>query len=166
MTNMTPIPLATVEELQGWLSWDLSAGEEREATGALAVLSDEARSVGDPGWLDDTITPGAVKNLVLKAAARYMKNYDGFTMSRAGDETVQFSDNKLRSGSAYFTQDERDALAKHAGMGTGWGSVGTYAYGKTWIPQNYGNAVGEAAGYVPGFANTPFPMFANGNDPW
>lgn len=122
--------LATLPELQARLDWDLDPGEQNVATGALEDLSDDARFYGSSRW-DSTTAPRQVKSLVLRAAARHMRNPDGFVQSRAGDETIIWSDGGEDSGTAHFTEREEKILASLAGRGTGLTSVQVVAWGPT-----------------------------------
>lgn len=109
-----PEALASVEDVQGRLPFEMSEEEEREAEGAITDLSDDARHYGSPLW-SPTSCPRQVKNLVVKAAARHMKNYEGYVSSRAGDEAVAWSDRGEGAGSAEFTRREQKLLRE---MGT------------------------------------------------
>ena len=146
---------ATVPELQARLDWELDAGEQGVAQGALEDLSDDARYYGSASW-DSGNAPRQVKTLVLRAAARFMRNPDGYLQSRAGDETLIWGDRGHESGSAYFTDKEQQQLAQLAGKNQGFYSVEVTAWGPT-------NPDGP--GYVPvdgsTYAGTPkdFPLF-------
>jgi len=149
--------LVTLVELSARLSFILSADEEREAEGALADLSFDAQAIGSPKWIDPNQTPQAVKNLIVRAAARHMKNYEGYTVSRAGDETVQWAESD-NPGQATFNDDEKRMLRAMGGRTPFIGGVGTYAH--TNQPARYGT------GYVPVVNGSPFPMYADGAEPW
>lgn len=122
--------LVTLPELQARLDWTLDSGEQNVAEGALADLSDDARFYGSNRW-DSNTAPRQVKSLVLRAAARHMRNPDGFVQSRAGDETIVWSDGGEDSGTAHFTDREEKILASLAGRGTGLTSVSVTAWGPT-----------------------------------
>jgi hypothetical protein len=107
--------LATPEELADRLPFVMDADEIREAVGALEDLSDDARFHGKTTWTDPATIPTEVKNLILRAASRHMKNYDGFTGSRAGDEDVNWTDRGENAGSAYFLPVEIKKLKALAG---------------------------------------------------
>jgi len=109
--------LATVDELQARLDWVLDSGEQGVAQGALDDLSDDARYHGLDTWDSDT-APRQAKSLVLRAAARFMRNPDGYTQSRAGDETLAWTDLGEQAGTAYFTAQEKTMLASLAGKNT------------------------------------------------
>lgn len=149
---------ASLDELKNRLDWTLSPDEERIATGALDDASDLARAYGKD-WQAGA-APRLVRMLVLKACARYMRNPDGYTTSRAGDETLSWSDAHGRdAGSIYFTNEEQRLLRTLAGGSPGilsapitaWGPK-RKAAGKTWVP-----TVGSSE---------PFEFYASGVDPW
>jgi hypothetical protein len=121
--------LATVEQLADRLPFVMDAGEIREAQGALEDLSDDARHLGKQSWGDAATAPSEVVRLVLRAASRHMKNYDGFTQSRAGDETVAWNDKGEEAGAAYFTEAEKKKLKALAGNHSGFHSVSAAAWG-------------------------------------
>jgi hypothetical protein len=149
--------LVTIDELTPRLPFVLDADETREANGALEDLSFDAQSIGSALWVDATSTPQAVKNLILRAAARHMKNYEGYTVSRAGDETVQWAEQDT-PGTATFSEDEKAMLRTLAGKTKFIGGVGTYAWGT--------KPVGKV-GYVPtDGGGSDFPMFADDTEPW
>lgn len=118
MAEPTPDPedLCTLAEVQDRLPFDMSDQEKREAQGAITDLSDDARQYGSSLWTPAN-APRQVKNLVKRAAARHMKNYEGFVSSRAGDEAVGWTDRGESAGSAYFTREEKTALARMAFRG-------------------------------------------------
>ena len=153
-------PLATVAELAARLPFEMDVDENREAEGALIDLSDEARHYGSERWTTTANTPSSVKNLVLRAAARHMKNYDGFTQSRAGDESVSWADKGAEAGSAHFTEIEQTRLGELGGFRrSGFHSVGAYAWGDK--PQS-----AAIDGLVPDSgSNEPIQMYSN-SEPW
>lgn len=151
-------PLATLEELAARLPFVMDEDEEREAAGALEDLSDDARTYGKPTWETIARTPQQVRNLILRAAARHMKNPDGYTQSRAGDESVSWTDRGEAAGSATFTDREVKVLRQLAGnTRNGFHSVGIYAYGRK--PASAVGLVGDAG------SSEPIQMFAT-EEPW
>lgn len=125
-------PLLTIEELRDRVPFVMDEDDEREALGALESLSDDARMYGKSTWLSPVSTPQSVKNLIRAAAVRHMKNYDGYTQSRAGDETLMWTDRGEDAGSAYFTDREIRSLRTIArgsasslvsGNTTAWGPM-------------------------------------------
>lgn len=175
---MEPEPLATLEELKGRLDWELDPLEETVATSALEDLSDDARYYGQDTWLTTETAPRVVCSLVLRAAARHMQNPNGYTQSRAGDETLTWRDNGPEAGSAHFTDREIKQLREMNGTSslvsvpvTAWGSVPRL---NRYIPKARGSnmpgwrngAYGDA-GYVPVDGNgDPFPMYADDEGGW
>lgn len=157
-----PEALAAVSELAERLPFVMSTDDAREAVGALEDLSDEARHYGSSDWTTPEDCPREVKNLVLKAAGRHMKNYEGYTVSAAGDERVGWSDRKTNpdeDGSATFSPAERTRLGDLAGnRQPDFQSVGMFAYQRKTNRRQEG-LVPDASGYM-------FPMFSNDEDPW
>ena len=162
------LELATLPELQARLDWQLDSGEQNVATSALEDLSDDARFYGSNRWDSDT-APRQVKSLVLRAAVRHMRNPDGFVQSRAGDETIQWSDGGEDAGTAHFTQREEKMLAALAGRGSCLASVNVVAYGPTnrrgprYI-NPHTQDVSESIGYVPAENGAaPLPFYVEGD---
>jgi len=145
---------ATLEELQNRLDWTLDDGEERVAEAALEDASELARAHGRD-WVDAATAPRLVRTLVLKACARYMTNYQGFTQSRAGDESVAWSDKAGEDmGTVYFSRDEIKLLEGMAGRRTSLISAPIVAWQAT---------AGLDNGYRPtGGSGKDFPMFEIG----
>ena len=150
-------PFVTLIELKARLDWVLDSDEEREAESALEELSDDARHYGR-NWLDAATAPRQVFNLVLKAAKRHLRNPDGYTQSRAGDETLAWTDRGEQAGSAYFTRPEIKMLQRLGNTTivsvpvTAWGRMKQSAPG--YVP---------VAGYV---GEKSFPYYADENEPW
>lgn len=123
--------LATVDDVQARLDWTLDTGERSVADGAITDLSDDARFYGSNSWIS-TAVPRQVKNLVVRAAARFMRNPDGYITSRAGDETIAWTDRKEDAAVATFTKQEQDQLAELGGnTRAGITSVQLVAFGPT-----------------------------------
>lgn len=152
--------LASNTQLAERLPFVMDENDQREAVGAIEDLSDEARHYGNPRWISPEATPYAVINLVLKAAARHMKNYEGYTSSRAGDEAVGWTDRGVEAGSATFTPAERDRLADLGGhQRNGFQSVNMFAFQrKTALRQE---------GLVPDATSSePINFFSSDTEPW
>lgn len=160
--------IATLEELEERIDWTLDDGEKRVATGALTDLSDDARFYGSDYW-DSIAAPRQVKSIVLRAAIRYLRNFEGFVQSRAGDETIIWTDDGSEAGTAHFNAREQKILAELAGRVTGLVSVGVIAYGsgRRQVPRYvnpYARSMDEIIGYAPtedGAA--PVPFFVEGD---
>jgi hypothetical protein len=126
-------PFAQVEDVQGRLDFEMSPAEQRICANTLDDMSEEARYIAGQDWEFPEEAPRIVRTLVLKAVTRYMKNLDGITQSRAGDETVAFPDQGSAAGSAQFTEAEKDTLKALGGQGIGGiMSVETTAYRTSW----------------------------------
>ena len=149
--------LFEVEALAEYLPFVMDDGEEREATGALEDLSDDARFYGSDSWEIPEVTPQPVINLVRRAAVRHMKNHEGFTQSRAGDETVTWTDRGEQAGAAYFTAQEKDALRGYAGHQKTLTSAVVTAYRTR--PRC-------EVGWVPSEDGADFPYYASEDGPW
>lgn len=145
--------LVTLAELQARLDWTLDSGEQGVANGAIADLSEDARFYGTDDWTDKDNCPRQVKSLVLRAAARFMRNPDGYTQSRAGDETLGWTDLGHDAGSPYYTTKEQQMLRTLAGRDAALTSVPITAWGPT---------KASGPGYVPvdptGYQRTPKPF--------
>ncbi|MFI2673898.1 hypothetical protein ACH5AU_30820 [Streptomyces albidoflavus] len=153
-----PLAYATPDELKGRLDWELDPDELRIAVGALEDASDLAATYGRD-WPENTV-PRLVKTLVLKSAARYMRNPNGYTQSRAGDETLAWSDIGRDAGTVHFTREEIRLLEELAGRKPGISSVVVSAWGTR--PRE------AEAGLVPVDYSpaAPFPLFSNQGSPW
>jgi hypothetical protein len=151
-------PFASLVELKERLDWTLDPDEERLAASALADASDEARMHGRD-WSIEHV-PRPVQAIVLKACVRYLRNPDGYTTSRAGDETVTWSDRgDPAAGAVSFTRDEIALLRELSGNRAGLMSAPITA----WSPHPHR----AAPGYVPvDGGGKPFPLYARDDDPW
>ncbi|UZJ23711.1 hypothetical protein RHODO2019_10875 [Rhodococcus antarcticus] len=98
-------PLASLDELTARLDWKLDEDEIAAAPGYLEEASDLARMYGSP-WPDPDTAPRLVKSLVIASVRRFMRNPEGYTQSRAGDETLAWSDLGHEAGSIYFNERE------------------------------------------------------------
>ncbi|MCS0601105.1 hypothetical protein NX794_07650 [Streptomyces sp. LP11] len=150
---------ATLDDLKGRLDWTLDADEERVAANALEDASDLAAHYGRE-WPEDA-APRMVRTLVLKTCKRYMSNPDGYTQSRAGDETLAWNDAAgENAGTVYFTNEEQKLLAGLAGRRTN----GLYTAEVTaWQSRRRPVAVGLVP--VEPFGKN-FPMYADEREPW
>ncbi|MEU3045801.1 hypothetical protein ABZ705_04570 [Streptomyces sp. NPDC006984] len=149
---------ATLDELKARLDWDLDDDELRIAAGALEDASDLAAVYGRD-WPEAT-PPRLVRTLVLKSAGRYMRNPNGYTQSRAGDETLAWSDAHGRdAGSVYYTREEIRLLEGLAGTRPTLTSVVVSAWDSRPRPVRAGLAPVDYDG-------APFPLFASDEGPW
>ncbi|MFE9924271.1 hypothetical protein ACFYQA_22615 [Streptomyces sp. NPDC005774] len=154
---------ATLEELKARLDWTLDADEERVATSALEDASDLARMYSGRDWPDTASAPRLVRTLVLKACKRHMNNPSGYTQSRAGDETLAWSDDQGEdAGTVYFTRDEQAMLAEIGGKRRGLWSAEVTA----WNSRSRPLAAGMVPVTQPAPDAAPFPYFADEVEPW
>ena len=171
MTTPTSDAFASLDELKHRLDWTLSVDEERIGEAALEDLSNEARMHGRD-WPDPVKAPRMLKTLVLKAAQRYMRNPEGYVQSRAGDETVSWSDNHAPQGSAEFSSTEIMLIERLAGK-TG-GTIGSAPVvagdGLNKYRTGYRDLYDDCPsneGYVPVVGGGKgFPLFRSDESPW
>lgn len=156
MDYIEPQPLVDMEDLVARLEWTMDDDEARLAEASLEDLSDDARFYGSHAWKTPESTPRQVKSLVARAVARHLRNPDGFTVSRAGDETVGWTDKGDDGGVLAFTEREQKTLRQIAGKG-GLTSVRVVAWGER-------DPVRE--GFVPTVSGTPFPYYSSDSSPW
>ncbi|AWY07576.1 head-to-tail adaptor [Streptomyces phage Yosif] len=149
---------ASLDDLKGRLDWELDADEERIARSALEDASDLAAAYGRD-WAEES-APRLVRTLVLKSCSRYMNNPQGYTQSRAGDETLAWNDAQgENAGTVYFTDEEIKLLRNLAGKKPGFASVELTAWRTKARP--------GADGSVPvDYGGEPFPMFGDEVSPW
>mgnify|MGYP003471663081 FL=1 len=89
---------------------------------------------------------------------RFLRNPEGYTQSRAGDESVAWNDAAgENAGTVYFTEDEIKLLRSLAGKSPTVVSAPISAWG----PQRK-----APVGLVPAEGGKPFPLFASEDDPW
>lgn len=119
---------AQLSDVEARLEFDLEPAEQTLMESALEDLSIDAREYGR-NWADDA-APLSVKRIVLAAAVRYARNFEGYQQSRAGDETVIW--NEIRDGSAgspTFTTEEIKRLGQLARGPRGFGTFQLEAWG-------------------------------------
>ncbi|QDP44214.1 head-tail adaptor Ad1 [Streptomyces phage Celia] len=153
---------ATLDDLKGRLDWTLDEDEERIAASSLEDASDLAAAYGRD-WPEGS-APRLVRTLVLKAAARYMKNPDGYTQSRAGDETLAWGDAAgTDAGTVYFTDEEKKLLSELGGRRPGLSSVEVNAWGTCLRRPYRAGQRPETAGWAPTDVDGErlFPIFAD-----
>lgn len=138
-------PFATLDELTAGLEWDLDEGESRLATETLAEASDLIRAHGR-NWTPEN-APAFVKRLTLKATARFLRNPDAYTQSRAGDETLAWQELGADNVGVYLTRDELKLIKKLTRTAS-IVSVPLIAHGTVKRPD---------MGYVPVDNGKPFP---------
>ncbi|MEU9126586.1 hypothetical protein AB0D08_00460 [Kitasatospora sp. NPDC048540] len=137
--------------------------EERIAATALEDASDLAAHYGRD-WPTAASAPRLVRTLVLKAATRYLRNPDGYIQSRAGDETLAWSDAAgTDAGTVYFTAEEVRLLEGLGGRKPGLGSATVSAWGSKIRDQHRSGDGWVPVEYIGG---KPFPLFNDPESPW
>lgn len=125
------------------------------AESALEDLSEDARFYGKD-WPVAAVPP-IIKRLILRAAVRHMRNVDGYETSRAGDETVQWSEKNGQDGTAHFLPDEIKTIEQAAFGKPTLRSASVFAFR---------NRATSRVGYVPTQNGDLFPMFSSETSPW
>lgn len=164
-------PLAELSDLLGMLDWELDEDEERVAEGVLALTSDLVRAHGKVSWgvgagPTPTPVPVTARAITLAASKRHMVNLWGLTTSKAGNETLSWSEAGQAAGAPSLTEDEKRLLRALRGNSGGPG-VQTHAWGQHVRPRRPVSQLGinDAAGYAPVAGGSPFPYYA-GDEPW
>jgi len=99
---------ADVSDVEDRIDFELSEAEQRMVDSRLDDASEMAKHVSGMAWTDRNV-PRVVRTIVLNAVTRYINNPDATVTSRAGDETMVFSD-LGEQGSFYFTKQETEML--------------------------------------------------------
>lgn len=155
-------PLATVDEVKARADWTLDADEIRSATDSIKSLSIQARYYSKQDWPTRAECPDIVWDMIVSAVVRYLRNTEGASQSRAGDETLMWENRRTeKAGVAYFVDDEIAELrlmASGSGDGyTGFGVIQTYAW------NNGAGRTDLTIGTTPGHGE-PFPWIAKEDD--
>jgi hypothetical protein len=146
---------ATFEELDKRLDYTLSEEEKTAATAALEDASNLARYYGID-WPVAAVPP-LVKTIVLNAVVRYMRLIEGVVQSRAGDETLTWTDLREKTGTVFLDDDQQRMLASLAGTKKGFWAVPIAAYGGS-LRDRTGTGYVKTTG-----TEEPFAFYANGD---
>lgn len=130
-------PFALVEDVQRRLDFALDTAEHAAVQAALEDMSSEARYYGNRAWPDPSATPNIVRATVIKAVARWARNMNGYVTSRAGDETLSWSDVGPEAGAPEFLPKEIKLL-----KAIGDGRAGAFSIGSA-----------EVVAYDPSYRN-------------
>ncbi|ROR95512.1 hypothetical protein EDD28_0068 [Salana multivorans] len=152
--------LATLDELKERVEWELSEDEERIAAAALEDISDLVRA-GRRDWQPGAC-PAVVRKIALGAVVRYLRNPDGVTTSRAGDETVMWDGIGDKAGGVYLTTAEERILTKLV-RPNGLTPVDLVAWAPT--SREVAQRNGLPVGYVPTAGGGIFRYY-RGDGPW
>lgn len=150
--------MVTVQELKDRCDWTFDADEDRVAGNYLIEVSDLVRAYGKDTW-DAVTAPRMVKNIVISVVRRYMRNPEGYLTSRAGDETVTFTE-RAEHGVMFLNASEIALIRGLAGQ-FGFRSATVKAWDTR--PQAPGYYTVPVSGY-PG--EKPFPYFSDPWEPW
>lgn len=120
--------LATLEDVERRLEEEPTERMRSMIEEALEDASDLARHYGDESW-DEVTVPQKARRIVAAAVARWIRNPDGYTQSRAADETLAWGEAD-EPGAITFTRAEIEQLRKLAPVTVAsFGSFGTTLYG-------------------------------------
>jgi len=157
----TPVPdanLASVDDVVKRLDWDPSDAELRVIEAAVEDVSELVRAAAGRQWTS-TARPALARTTTLNAVVRYMKNTDGLTTSRAGDETAMWDGIGDKAGAPYLTDAEERKLQALVGGG------GLVVLTATAWPSERAR-LDPVTGLMPGYANVldgepmPYPFEA------
>lgn len=120
-------PLISVAELQARLDWTLGTGLENIAESVIEDASNLARHYGRATWDKDHVPP-VVKTQVRNACVRYLKLVDAVLLSRAAEETEQYTDLRKKTGTVFFDDDEIATIKAAAGGDGNFYSLDSFQY--------------------------------------
>lgn len=135
---------ADLQDLEDQLDFDLDEQAQRQAVAKLQLASDYAAHYAGIEW-QESRAPRIVKSIVLNVVERYMRNPDGYTQSRAGDETLMWDDNSGK-GPFHFTDEEKEILQNLGRVNPGLYSVQTFQHSNRPLPDDYWVRTGSALG--------------------
>ena len=97
----------------------------------LGDASDEARDIGLRKWNSENV-PRPVSRIVAAVVARFLRNPDGLSQSRAADETLAWDEPMNRP---YFEPEERERIKRQALLDgdrpqQAFGNAEVYAWGR------------------------------------
>lgn len=148
-------PFALVEDVQRRLDFVLDNLEESAVSAHLEDMSNEARFIAMREWPEPEIVPYMIRTTVIKCVARWAKNMNAITLSRAGDETVEWDDVTPEDGVPEFTPQERKLIRAigDGRKGSFFGTVQMVAY----LPESPFSCNDD--GMIPvASSQKPFPM--------
>lgn len=99
-------PFALAEDVQRRLDFVLDNMEETAVNASLEDMSNLARFHAERDWPYAEDAPYIIRVTVLQAVVRWARNMHGYTISRAGDEALSWTDLGERAGAPFFTNDE------------------------------------------------------------
>lgn len=99
---------ADIGDVEDRIDFELDDRQVRMVAARLEDASELAKSLAGLQWTDTNV-PRVVRTIVLNAVVRWINNPDATVTSRAGDETLVWSDTGDK-GTFYFTEQEIEAL--------------------------------------------------------
>jgi hypothetical protein len=156
-------PFALVEDVQRRLDFVLDEREEEAVSAHLEDMSNEARYIAGREWPEPESAPYEIRTTVIISVTRWAKNMNAITLSRAGDETVEWDDVKPEHAVPWFTPQEQKKIKAIGDGRRGYflGTVEMVAY----LPEN--GFAAQDDGMIPvASMQTPFPMFNPATDGW
>lgn len=122
--------LATLDEVKARYDETLGPDDERLVQGSLDSLSIQARFYSGQDWPAQEDCPPRVWDMILNATVRHLRNPDGASQTRAGDETLMWDNRKNElAGTAYFVDREIAELRQMgAGSAKAFGTIATWSW--------------------------------------
>jgi hypothetical protein len=152
--------LITVDELALRLKYELTDSDAVLAAEVIWDASNKARFFGRSTWTASAVPP-VVKSIVRDACVRYMDLAESVLLSRAGDESEQYTDLREKTGTVFFSEDEKATIRLAAGRVGNMFSARTFV----WSPENCQES--GTVGYVPiAGSSAPFPYWAVDDGCW
>lgn len=140
--------LVTQAEIEARLEFTMSADQLRMANAAIESLSIQALHItGLPATTTDATCPKWIKQIVLGALELHIRNPEGFSFSRAGEESVGW--NSATPRGLQFTAEQEAKLKKGTRMSSsGISSISTVSWstganrshcaGCDWVTRSHG----------------------------
>lgn len=109
---MSDSALTSADKVVARLEDGATDGMESVIEEYIEDASDQARHYGNPAW-DAGSCPDPIRRLVAMAVARFIRNPDAFSQSRAADETLGWQELPTEFvGTVYFTEKEIERLQR------------------------------------------------------
>lgn len=143
--------LATIGDVTARLEDEPTPEMEAMIEAYLEDASDQARFYGSREWTEVTC-PDPIRRMVASAVARFLRNPDGLSQSRAGDETLAWQQ-MPEVGTVYFTEREVERLQTIGNPRLpSFGTIQMLAHGSTPPPRDILMPLDRMGG-------RPFPLF-------
>ena len=123
----------------------------------IASASERARFIGRATWHASNVPP-IVKAIVLDVCNRALSLEDGTVSTRAGDETEMYTDMRERTGTVFFTDEEKETIREASGRNGNFGTIATYRHSEESVGRRGDVRARTAGGYSVPFMSGPDPM--------